>query len=272
VIRERSAKVPVINLSLFRDPAFVSGTLIGGLMFAMLMGSMFLLPVFMQELMGYSATQSGIALMPRTLVMMVAVPLVGRLYGKVHPGFLIAFGVLCFSFGSFLFSHITLASSTTDIIWALAATGVGFGFLFVPLSTAALANVPRENMSDATGLNSLFRQIGGSIGLAIFANLESDYAKQAHNALLADVTSSRPAAVERLAAMTAGFMGRGMDANGAHAAAIASLHYGVLRQATVLAFEKTFLLQGIAFLAVLPLLFFLRVGPVTQEPAAVHLE
>ena len=76
--------MPAVNLSLFKDPVFLSGTLIGGVMFAMLMSVTFLLPVFMQKLLGFTATQSGIALMPRSLVMMVVVPIVGRIYNQVH--------------------------------------------------------------------------------------------------------------------------------------------------------------------------------------------
>ena len=90
VIRELTAKTPAVNLRLFADPVFLSGTLIGGLMFAMLMANMFLLPIFMQELLGFSAVQSGMALMPRVLVMMVAVPIVGRIYNLVSPRVMIA--------------------------------------------------------------------------------------------------------------------------------------------------------------------------------------
>src|SRR5262249_28226576 len=74
VLRELSARVPAVNLTLFKDPVFASGTLIGAVMFAMLMANLFLLPVFMQELLGFDATQSGLSLMPRTLVMMCVVP------------------------------------------------------------------------------------------------------------------------------------------------------------------------------------------------------
>ena len=92
VLRELTATVPAVNLRLFKDPVFTSGTLIGAVMFAMLMASMFLLPLFMQELLGFTATQSGLALMPRVLVMMVATPIVGRLYNRVSPRLLVGAG------------------------------------------------------------------------------------------------------------------------------------------------------------------------------------
>src|SRR5712671_1193345 len=134
VIRELTAKVPVVNLRLFKDPVFASGTVIGSIMFAMLMANLFLLPVFMQELLGFTATQSGVALMPRTLIMMLATPIVGRLYNKVSPRLLVGIGVVAFTVGSVMMSHFTLATGTGNIVHALLWQGVGFACLFVPLT------------------------------------------------------------------------------------------------------------------------------------------
>jgi len=92
IIRELTAVAPVVNLRLFRDKTFAAGTAIGGVMFAMLMGTMFLLPVFMQEVLGFDATQSGNTLMPRTLAMMVVTPFIGRLYNRVPPALIVAAG------------------------------------------------------------------------------------------------------------------------------------------------------------------------------------
>ena len=89
--------MPAVNIRLFKDPVFLSGTLIGALMFALLMATMFLLPLFMQKLLGFTATEPGFALMPRVLVMMVAAPIVGRIYNAVSPRLVIAVGVLFFA-------------------------------------------------------------------------------------------------------------------------------------------------------------------------------
>lgn len=259
VIHELTTDYPVVDLRLFRDGAFASATVIGAMMFAMLIGSMFLLPVFMQELLGYSATQSGLTLMPRTLVMMAATPIVGKLYNRVHPGVLIAVGVLLFSLGSYQMSHITLQSGSRDLIWALGTTGVGFSCLFVPLNTAALGSIPRAKLQDATGLNSLMRQIGGSMGLTIFATLLTHAGVQARATVGAHVVPTLPLVHARLVGLEAAMVAQGRDAGTAHVMAVGSLTGEVARQAMVLAFEHVFLIQGIAFLAVLPLLFFLKV-------------
>jgi len=258
VARELTAPAPAVNLRLFRDPVFTSGTLIGAVMFAMLMANMFLLPIFMQELLGFSATQSGIALMPRTLVMMVAVPIVGRLYNRLSPRLLIAVGIAFIAAGSLGQSRLTLQSTERDVVSALAIQGIGFACLFVPLTTVALANIPRHQLSDATGLNSLLRQIGGAVGLASFVTLLDDFSADARASVAAHVTELNPTAVERLELITRGLVRAGLDQASSRAAALLSLSGTVARQALVLAFEKVFLISGLMFLAVLPLLFFLK--------------
>jgi DHA2 family multidrug resistance protein len=260
VIRELTATAPVVNLRLFRDKTFASATVIGGLMYAMLMGSMFLLPVFMQELLGFNATQSGNTLMPRTLAMMLVTPFIGKLYNKIPPALTVGFGALLFVLGSYQLSHITLAHGSAEIMLALVVTGFGFACLFVPLTTAALTFIPRSQLADAAGLNAFVRQIGGSFGLSIFATLLTNFSKRATAAVSWNVTDLRADVVARLGQMGAALQARGLDPVSAKAAAMRMLAGSVSRQGMVLGFEKTFLVQGVAFLVVLPLLFFLRVG------------
>jgi DHA2 family multidrug resistance protein len=263
VVRELTAAAPAVNLRLFRNRTSLAGTAIGGLQFAMLMGSMFMLPVFMQELQGMSATEAGIALIPRTVVMMLVMPFIGRLYNKVPPALMVAVGIVLFAVGSLEFSHLTLATSTWQLLWPMAVTGIGFAFLFVALTTAALSDVPRPLLADAAGLSSFVRQLGGSIGLALFATLLSRYAVQARSGLLPAVSYTRPSVAHFLHLAGAGLAAHGFPAREAQAAAVAAPAGRVRVQATVLAFEKAFLLQGLAFLTALPLLYFLRVrrGP-----------
>ncbi|HTO96336.1 MAG TPA: DHA2 family efflux MFS transporter permease subunit [Myxococcales bacterium] len=275
VMRELSARVPAVNLGLFKDPVFASGTLIGAVMFAMLMANMFLLPVFMQEMLGFTATQSGVHMMPRSLVMMAVTPLIGRLYNKVSPRLLVGLGVLAFSVGAYQMSHFTLDTGTAQIVTALVWQGMGFSLLFVPLTTVALSRIPRAKLTDATGLNSLLRQIGGSVGLAIFATALGRTATQARASLRSHLSLTSPDALLRLQQIQQALVGRGMDAQSAQAAAPAALASEVARQAMVISFEKMFLLAGICFMAILPLLLFLKVDRSAEagsEKPEVHLE
>ena len=258
VIRELTATVPAVNISLFKDAVFTSGTLIGAVMFAMLFSLTFLLPVFMQELLGFTAVQSGIALMPRSLTMMVAMPLIGRIYNTVSPRLTVGFGVILFSVTAWMMSRYTLDTTQSDIIAVLIIQGVAFACLFIPLTTVALSMVPRQKLADATGLNSLLRQIGGSLGLALFATLIPRFTTVAMSSIGSHLTLTRPEVAERLSAMTRAFMARGYDYGTATQAAERALGGMVARQASVLMFEKLFLFAGGLFLLVLPLLVFLK--------------
>jgi DHA2 family multidrug resistance protein len=274
-IREVSAPAPAVNLTLFKDAVFTSGTVIGSVMFAMLFSLTFLLPVFMQEVLGFTAVQSGLALMPRSLVMMVAMPIVGRIYNRVSPRGTVAFGVILFSISAYMMSHYTLATSSADIVAVLVIQGVAFACLFIPLTTVALSRVPRHKLADATGLNALVRQIGGSLGLATFASLIPRFTHRAVVSIGSHITVTNPQVVPRMAMMSAAAEHRGLDPLTAQLAAERMLGGLVAQQASVLMFEKLFLLSGILFLAVLPMLYFLRSPDheaAPSKPADVHVE
>ena len=271
IIRELSAPVPAVDISLFRDPVFFSGTMIGAVMFAMLMSVTFLLPLFMQTLLGFTATQSGLALMPRSLVMLLVMPIVGRIYNKVSPRIVVAIGIVLFAYTAWLMGHYTLQTGNRDIVKVLMIQGVAFSCLFIPLTTVALSSIPRHRLADATGLNSLLRQTGGSIGLALMATMMSRFATKAHGAMLAHITMDRPVVTQRLAMMERMLMARGLTASAAHSTAARMLDGQLRQQAMVMSFERLFYICGIAFLCVLPLVLLLRT-PERMEKIDVHVE
>jgi DHA2 family multidrug resistance protein len=191
---------------------------------------------------------------------MVVTPFIGKLYNHVPPALTVGLGAVLFVIGSYELSHITLQSGPADIVLPLVVTGFGFACLFIPLTTAALTFVSRADLAGAAGVNSFVRQIGGSFGLTIFATLLSSYSKRATASVSWQVTDLRPEVVERLHQMAGGLEAHGVGPIEAKQAALAAMARDVARQGSVLGFEKTFLVQGVAFVAVLPLLFFLRTG------------
>jgi DHA2 family multidrug resistance protein len=207
--------------------------------------------------------------------MMAAMPIVGRLYNKVPPRLFVAAGVIMFCLSAFTMSHYTLDTSPDGVMLSLVIQGIGFSFLWVPLTTVALSTIPRHRMADATGSNSLLRQIGGSVGLAIFATVLTRAQDGARAGLVAHLDPGRPQVQQQLQAMQQALHARGgLDAWSAREAATRALDGMVQRQAGVLAFEKVFLLAGILFLLVLPLLLLLK-GPTGAAGAAkadAHVE
>ena len=201
--------------------------------------------------------------------MMFMSPFVGRMYNRVQPAFIVGFGVILFAIGSYELSKITADTSSMDLVMPLIITGAAFACLFVPLTTAALSKIERHLMADAAGLNSFVRQVGGSVGLTIFATLFTNYITEARAGIATHITMLRPEVVERFAMMKGFLTSHGVDGSTAQLVAGKLIGGAVYQQATVLSFDRVFLLQGILFLGVLPLLFLVRV-PRTTAP--VHIE
>jgi DHA2 family multidrug resistance protein len=271
VIRELTAPAPAVNLSLFKDRVFLAGTLVGAMMFAILMSITFLLPVFMQELLGFSATQAGTDLMPRALAMAVSIPIVGRLYNKVSPRLFIAAGIATVALSTYQMSKFTLATGSHDVVASIVLQGFGFSMLFVPLTTVALSTIPRYKLTDAAGLNSLLRQIGGSLGLAAFATLLPHFTATARASLASHLVPGSPALTARLTALEAVLAGRGgLDPHSAHGSALQALAGLLARQSAMIAFERMFLTSGVAFLCILPLVLFLKKGAASAPSPDLH--
>ncbi len=280
VLRELTAVAPAVDLRLFQEPVFASGAVLGAVMFFILIANMFLLPLFMQEVLGFTAMQSGMALLPRTLVMLMAMPLVGRLYNRVSPRLLIVVGLGIIGLGVHRMSSVSLETGAGHIVAAIMLQGLGTSLLFVPLNIVVFDKVPRPRVADAAGLNALLRQIGSSVGLALFASLMTRYTAQAQVGLSTQLVPERPEVFERLAGGVGGLVAAGMDGFEATEASLRLLAGATQRQAMVLAFNQLFTLSTLLFVLTLPLLGFLWISPArrpspearTEERNEVHVD
>jgi MFS transporter, DHA2 family, multidrug resistance protein len=262
---------PAVDLSVLRNASFTTGTFIGGILGVSLYASMFLLPLFMQELLGYPATKSGLVLMPRSLVMLVFMPVVGALYNRVGPKPMIGSGLLIAGFAPIMMSHFTLDTGGMALFWPQVVQGLGFVLIFVALSTTALAGIERAKMTSATGLYNLIRQLGGSFGTAIFATMLTRMQQTNHAVLAERISTTNPAFAERFAAMQQGLIAHGIDAWSARLKALQMFEGMISQQASLLAFERAFFLIGALFFLCLPLLYFLRSAPRAGHSEPVEL-
>jgi DHA2 family multidrug resistance protein len=268
VIWELSSPAPAVDLRILKNLSFAAGTAIGGILGLTLFGSLILLPFFLQNLLHYSATQSGLTLIPRSLTMVLLMPIAGMLYNRLGVYVMLPFGLLTGCGAAFLMARLTLESGSLQILLPQVIQGIGFAFVFVSLSTTALSTIPRAKMQYATGLYNLVRQLGGSLGTAIVVAL-LDHRLTAASARLAGYASVyNPTFVQRWQALRAGLMAKGVDASTAGQQALALLSNAMHRQASVIAFNYVFALIGILSLACLPLVLLLRRGQRDGEAVA----
>src|SRR5882762_3096309 len=251
-------KDPIIDLHLFRDRTFgISNLLMFMLGFALL-GSTLLLPLFMQTLLGYTAEQAGLALMPGGFTIMLLLPLVGFLLSRYSPRWLLLFGLVVLSASLFHMTNFDLQVDFRTVALARVIQAVGMAFLFVPINTAAYAFLPREKNNAASGLMNLARNIGGSVGISVVTTL-LDRRTQAHTTdLVSHISASNPAFRSTLQGATRAMQAHG--ASGAHAThqAYALVQSTVQRQATMLAYIDCFWFLGVAIMTMIPMVFLMK--------------
>jgi DHA2 family multidrug resistance protein len=268
VWRELATDRPAVNLSLLRNSSFSSATALGGVLGMGLYGSLFLLPLFLQNLLGYPAMTSGLALMPRSLAMAVVMPLAGALYNRLGPRLLVTAGLGVSAFSFWQLGHLTMAVGFWDVFVPQLWQGVGFSLIFVALSTAALAAMAKADMTAASGLYNVVRQVCGSVGIAVAATELTRGVARYHDLLAAHVTLYDPTTQRWLLAATAALRRAGSDPTTAGQRALDLLNLDVTRQATVISYNHVFLLIAALFIVVVPLALVLR-GAGSPGPALV---
>jgi DHA2 family multidrug resistance protein len=266
VVQELHTSRPSVNLRILKDRAFTTATSIGGVLGAGLFGGLFLLPLFLQNLLGYSAMWSGVVLVPRSAAMAVIMPLGGRMYNRVGPRILAFVGLAVSAYSFWDLSHLTMDVGFWDIFWPQLWQGVGFGLLFVSLSTAALSNIPAPQMTQAAGLYNVVRQVFGSVGIALSATTLTRSMSGYHAVLSEHVTAFDAPTRQFLNGATAGMIQRGIDPFTARLRAFKLIDLTVLQQAAVLAYNHVFMLVTILFLFTLPLALLLRTRKLARRP------
>jgi DHA2 family multidrug resistance protein len=259
VWREMVARRPAVDLRILRNSSFASATAIGGVLGMGLYGSLFLLPLFLQNLLGYSAMLSGLALMPRSLAMAVVMPIGGRFYNKLGPRFLVGLGLVVSAYSFWALGQLTTDMGFWDIFFPQMWQGVGFSLIFVALSTAALATIDKPKMTAATGLYNVVRQVFGSVGIAVAATQLTTHTAIYRAELVTHMGTTQMVQAHHFIEMTAAAMRhRGLDALSATQRALAILDLRVTRQAATLAYNHVFLLVTALFAISVPLVFLLK--------------
>ena len=251
IVRELRTRAPMLDLTLFKDRVF---SIAIALRFVLGMGyyfSIFLLPLFTQEILGWDATQSGLVLLPAGLAMAFLMPISGVLVDKIGARVLIFTGMVIAACGTLLFARIDTDWSMARIIIDNAIRTAALGLLFTPLTTAALVNVPKTRAGAASGILNTVWQVGGSLGIAV----GQTYLTSRTAARYADVAGQM--VLSRIPAHD--------WAQKVSPATLEQLAQGI---ATVRAYEDTFLLGGAIIAITAPLALFLQYKALQRKKAA----
>ena len=269
VWRELRTERPAVDLRIMKNVPFSSATLIGGVLGMGLLGSVFLLPLFFQTILRFNAMQSGVALMPRSLAMAVLMPIGGKLYNRLGPRVMVSAGLAASAVSFLLLTDMTVDTGFWDLIWPQVLQGAGFSFVFVALTTAALAAIPKPKITAASGLYNVVRTVFGSIGIALAASQLSSNAAANHAVLAERAGVANPAATAWVQQATAGMMRTGVDAYTARLRALRLLDATITRQSVVLSLNHVFVLIAMLFVLALPLVLLLRGGHAEGEQEVI---
>ncbi|BDI29209.1 multidrug resistance protein [Capsulimonas corticalis] len=265
-------KQPVVNLRVLKHRALTAGCVllfIGG---AGIYAGSFLMPLFVQSILGFSPTEAGLLFLPAGVVTIFGTLLAGRLLNGanplVKPPVLIALGLIGFSFSQWLLGHLSPQSGTPDIEVGLMLRGAGMGFLFTPITVASLSSLKGAEIPQGAGLTNLFRQLGGSFGIAIINAYVTSQTAGHRADLVGFIFSGNPALLDRVAATSHYLVTKGMSITSAHNSALGIIENTVQRQASTMAYDDAFLLLAAAFAFALPALLLFRQAKAQGAAAA----
>jgi len=223
-----------------------------------LYGSLVLLPIMLQTLLGYPSLQAGIAMAPRGMGSLIGMPAVGMLVGRIDPRKLVATGLIVGALTLFWLGQLNLNAGYWDFFWPQFFQGLGLSALFVPLTTISMDPIPRERMGNATSLFNLMRNLGGSVGIAVTGTLLARHQQAYINVLGAHVDPYSQAARNALEAARQGALASGADPATAMHRAYAAVFGMVQQQASMRSFVQLFRMLGLIFLLLLPLVMLMQ--------------
>ncbi len=260
--RQLTYKYPIVNLRVLQDRNLRVGTIMCFILGFGLYGSTFIIPIYTQSILGWTATDAGLLLIPSSIMTGFMMPIIGRLIQKGVPqSYMVATGFLLFFIFTFwMHNVITPDTGTEHMFWPLILRGVGLGLLFVPITTLALSTLKGKNIGEGAAFTGMMRQLGGSFGIAIITTFIARFTQSHRVDLIANLDGSKFEVQQRIQQLQMGFMSKGFSSSEALDKAHKAIELSVLKQSTVLSYMDVFMYLGILFLICVPFVLLIKKG------------
>ncbi|MBC7565857.1 MAG: DHA2 family efflux MFS transporter permease subunit [Pedobacter sp.] len=269
--REMSTDHPIVNFKILRHRSFSVGMFTSFVLGFGLYGSVFVFPIFCQNLLGFSPLQTGELLFPGGLFTIVMMPFIGIMLKKNIPAqFMATIGMFLFFVFCSMLSNSTLQSGTNDFFLPLMIRGVGMALLFVPLTTLAIQDLKGSEIGQGSGLNNMMRQLGGSFGIAALTTLIHVRQGFHRSNLITNINEYNPAFTERLKGFIQNFINKGYGYMDAKVLATKAIEGTVTKQSLLLTYNDAYWVAGLIMLCSIPLLYFQKFKKNVQVPADMH--
>lgn len=269
--QELTTEHPVVDLRILKNRSLTIGMFTTFILGFGLFGSVFIFPVFCQNLLGFSAQQTGMLLIPGGLSTIFMMPFVGRmLQNKFPPQIMATFGFILFFLFTYTLSKSNLTSGESDFYFPLILRGLGLSFLFVPLTTLALGSLKPHEVAAGTGLNNMMRQLGGSFGIAIITTMLHVRQGFHRNNLVEHINNYSSAFNERFNMLTNNFISNGYSIDQAHSLSYKAIEGAVVKQTYLLSYMDGFWFTGVFFIFCVPLLYLQKFNRTAKVDAGGH--
>ncbi len=266
VWQELSARHPAVDLRVLRYRSLAAGSVFSMVVGVGLYGTLFVIPIYAQSVLHYTAMQTGLLLLPGALASAITMLTLGRLTSKIDARLMIAIGSVMVALVMFNLATLNPGTSSEVLFWPLVIRGAAIVLMFLPLTLATLSPLPKADIPAGSGFYNLTRQLGGSIGIAALSTV-LDRRQTFHRAVLSDsVSLYNEQTRSRLQALTGAMQSQGADPATAHQQALSLLDQTVSLQARLLSFEDMFWLVGWIFICTLPLVLLLGKGKTKAAP------
>lgn len=257
IVRELSTSAPIVNLRVLKNRNLANGTFLIGLIGIIIYGTLALLPLFLQELIGYTAFWSGYAVAPRGIGAILSMLIAGRLIGRMDERLMIVIGVIIRAASLFMLGDLNLTMSMSSVVWPNIVNGLANGFLFVPLTTLTMKTLPNELIGAGTGLYNLLRNLGASLGISMVTTLLTRSEQTHQNYLAAHLNNGDPVYQNTLQRFS-GFLALQSGGANANHLAMGAIYRNLLQQATLASYIDDFRLLAFLSLLCLPFVFLFR--------------
>lgn len=270
--RELTFRNPVVQLRVLKNGNLRVGTILSFILGFGLYGSTFIIPLYTQATLGWTATESGLLLMPAAIMTAFMMPIIGRLLQKGVPQqYLVAGGMLLFAFFCFFgYKILTPDTSRENFFWMLMVRGVGMGMLFIPITTLSLSTLKGREIGEGASFTGMMRQLGGSFGVALITTFMARRTVLHQQNLSAHLDVYDPDVQARVAGLTQSFQAKGHALNVAQQEAYKILNYQVFKQASVLSYMDVFFYLALMFLICIPFVLMVRAKKAAVDMSNVH--
>jgi MFS transporter, DHA2 family, multidrug resistance protein len=263
------AKAPLVDLRVLADRNFAVGCLLMVMFGLCVYSTITVLPLFYQELLGYTAFTAGVVVFPRGIGAIVAMPVIGYLGAKLDARYLLTFGFLVFGIMSLVFGDVNLSISPTTLLWPIVITGFALSFVFVPITTQSYGTLPNEQIGNASGIFNLVRNIGGSVGISLAQTLLTRRADAHQNEIINNVAQTQEWFQREISTLT-GFLGRDIHPANALTGAQSTLYQGLGQQALLWAFVDVFRWTALLCFVCMALVWLFTKVKHGGRPVAAH--